>query len=57
VLIVFGVTRLPEIGVTLDRVVDVTRSAAQFVEAETRGTPELPAPRESSNSGMSDDGV
>ena len=46
VLIVFAVARLPDLGVTFDRVADVTRTAAQIVEAEISSAPELPAPDE-----------
>lgn len=43
-LLVFAVARLPEFGLTLDRVVDATKTAAQVVEAEITKAPELPAP-------------
>lgn len=46
VLIVFAVARLPDLGVTFDRVADATRTAAQIVEAEITSTPELPAPED-----------
>jgi Sec-independent protein translocase protein TatA len=45
VLIVFGLTRLPDIGVTLDRVTDATRAAANIVEAEITGAPQLTSPK------------